>query len=78
MKHNLQKNAKLSPNNVQSIREDRLMSKAELAKHAGLSVLTVDRVEHGYSCRMSTKRKLIKGLGLKLTDKEKVFSMVKR
>ena len=45
------------PNNVQRFREDRLMSKAELAKHAGLSVLTVERVEQGKSCRMSPNGK---------------------
>ena len=60
-------------NNVQRIREDRLMSKAELAKQAGLSVLTVGRVEQGMQCRMSTKRKIIRALGLQITEKEKVF-----
>jgi predicted transcriptional regulator len=60
-------------NNVRKIREQLLMSKAELAKAAGLSVLTVDRVEHGQICRMSTKRKIIKALGLSLVDKVQVF-----
>ena len=64
------------PNNVQKFREERLMSKAELAKQAGLSVLTVERVEQGKSCRMSTKRKIIKALGLKLSEKDKVFFAV--
>lgn len=73
MKQNHRRVEKLSPNNVQKIREEKLMSKAELAKQAGLSVLTVDRVEHGMECRMATKRKIIKALGLKLTEKEKVF-----
>jgi DNA-binding XRE family transcriptional regulator len=73
MKQNHRTAEKLSPNNVQKIREERLMSKAELAKQAGLSVLTVDRVEQGKECRMATKRKIIKALGIKLTEKEKVF-----
>jgi DNA-binding XRE family transcriptional regulator len=60
-------------NNVRLIREEQLMSKAELAKAAGLSVLTVDRVENGKACRMATKRKIIKALGLALADKKKVF-----
>jgi DNA-binding XRE family transcriptional regulator len=60
-------------NNVRVIREEQLMSKAELAKAAGLSVLTVDRVENGKACRMATKRKIIKALGLALADKKKVF-----
>jgi DNA-binding XRE family transcriptional regulator len=62
-----------SSNNVRKFREQLLMSKAELAKAAGLSVLTVDRVERGQKCRMATKRKIIKALGLNLTDKGQVF-----
>jgi DNA-binding XRE family transcriptional regulator len=62
-----------SNNNVRKLREQLLMSKAELAKAAGLSVLTVDRVERGEDCRISTKRKLIKALGLNLGDKDRVF-----
>jgi len=59
--------------NMQKIREEQLMSKAELARKAGLSALTIDRVEGGMSCRMDTKRKIILALGYKLTEKEKVF-----
>lgn len=69
-------NQKSSPkkrNNVRMLREQQLMSKAELARKAGLSALTVDRVEEGKSCRMDTKRKIILALGLKLSDKNKVF-----
>lgn len=61
-------------NNVRKLREELLMSKAELAKAAGLSVLTIDRVENGKSSRMATKRKIIKALGIPLSDKNKVFS----
>ncbi|GAB4292318.1 MAG: hypothetical protein Kow0090_06180 [Myxococcota bacterium] len=60
-------------NNVKQIRERLLMSKAELARKAGLSPLTIDRVEQGMNCRMETKRKIILALGMKLADKEKVF-----
>ena len=63
----------LVPNNVQRFREELLMSKAELARKAALSALTIDRVEHGMQCRMDTKRKILLALGLKLTDKERVF-----
>lgn len=59
--------------NVRKIRESLLMSKAELARKAGLSVLTVGRIENGIDCRMDTKRKIILALGLSLEDKEKVF-----
>ena len=60
-------------NNVRKIRESLLMSKAELARKSGLSALTIDRVESGYNCRMDTKRKIILALGLRLTDKDRVF-----
>jgi len=61
-------------NNVKKIRESQLMSKAELARRAGVSVLTIDRIEKGMKCRMDTKRKIILALGLQLADREKVFS----
>lgn len=61
-------------NNVKKIRESQLMSKAELARRAGVSVLTIDRIEKGMRCRMDTKRKIILALGLQLADKDKVFS----
>ena len=60
-------------NNVRKIREGLLMSKAELARRAKLSVLTIDRVEKGMACRMDTKRKIILSLGLTLSDRDKVF-----
>ena len=64
---------KVEANNVRKIREGLLMSKAELARRAKLSVLTIDRVEKGLACRMDTKRKIILSLGLKLSDRNKVF-----
>jgi DNA-binding XRE family transcriptional regulator len=60
-------------NNLREFRIERMMSKAELARKAGLSVLTIDRIEKGYGCRMDTKRKILKALGLKLADRRKVF-----
>ncbi len=60
-------------NIVKKIREELLMSKAELARKAGVSSLTIDRIEKGKSCRMETKRKIILALGYDLTDKRKVF-----
>ena len=60
-------------NNVHKLREERLMSKAELARKAGLSPLTIARVESGKDCRMDTKRKIILAMGFKLSEKDKVF-----
>lgn len=60
-------------NNLQKIREERMMSRAELARRAGLSTLTIDRVESGRPCRLDTKRKILTALGLKITDQSMVF-----
>ena len=60
-------------NNVQRYRESLMMSKAELARKAGLSSLTIDRVEAGRACRLDTKRKILLALGLKVSDKAQVF-----
>ena len=61
-------------NNVREIRERLLMSKSELARKAGVSILTITRVEKGYDCRLETKRKILKALGYDVKDKDKVFS----
>jgi len=63
----------LGANIVKEIREELLMSKAELARKAGVSPLTIDRIEKGKSCRMETKRKIILALGYHLSDKDKIF-----
>jgi len=63
-------------NTVKKIREELLLSKAELARKAGVSPLTIDRIEKGKDCRMETKRKIILALGYRLSDKEKIFSDV--
>ena len=60
-------------NQVQKLRESQLMAKAELARRAGVSESTVDRIEAGHGCRMETKRKLLFALGLTLQDGPKVF-----
>ena len=60
-------------NNLRKIREAKLMSKAELARLAGVSAVTIDRIERGEECRMETKRKIILALGYSLADKDKVF-----
>lgn len=49
------------------------MSKAELARKAGVTNVTIDRIEKGMSCRMETKRKIILALGYKISHKDKIF-----
>lgn len=63
----------MSINNVKKIREAQLMSKAELARKAGVSPLTIARIEDGCACRMETMRKIILALGLSLAERSKVF-----
>lgn len=63
----------MANNRLKEIREARLMSKAELARMAGVSAVTIDRIERGEDCRMETKRKILVALGIKLADREKVF-----
>ena len=60
-------------NHVKDIRESLLMSKAELARKADVSPLTITRIERGHPCRMETMRKIILALGYRLSDKKKIF-----
>jgi predicted transcriptional regulator len=58
---------------LKRIREERLISKSELARKAGVSTVTIDRIERGYSCRVATKRRILEALGLSVADKDQVF-----
>lgn len=60
-------------NSLREIREARMLSKAELARKAGLSPLTIDRIEKGMACRVDTMRKILLALGLQLDQKDQVF-----
>ncbi len=61
------------PNNVRKLRQAAMMSKAELARRAGVSPLTIDRVESGCPCRMDTKRKILEALGLSPSARAEVW-----
>jgi len=63
----------MGKNGLKKIREKLLMSKSELARKAGVSVLTIDRIEKGGESRMETKRKILLALGYSIEDKDKVF-----
>ena len=60
-------------NSVRQIRESKMMSKAELAREADVTVQTIDRIEKGNECRLDTKRKIILALGYKLADRTRIF-----
>ncbi len=67
------RNVNRTVNNVRALREEQLLTKAELARKAGISALTLARIESGLPCRVDTKRKIIFALGLKPVDKDIVF-----
>jgi DNA-binding XRE family transcriptional regulator len=67
----------VAENLLRKIREQNLISKAELARKAGLSPLTVDRVEKGEKCRPGTMRRIILALGYDLSEKQRVFPHLK-
>ncbi len=62
-------------NNVKKVRESKMLSKSELARLAGISPLTLDRIEKGMACRMATKRKILLALGLKISQKQRIFKL---
>ncbi len=63
----------MSENNLKEIRESLMISKAELSKRANISPITITRIEQGKPCRMETKRKIVLALGMKISDKNRVF-----
>ncbi len=63
----------MGTNSLKKTRESMLMSKAELARMANVSPITITRIEKGMPCRMDTKRKILLALGLKPVDKNKIF-----
>lgn len=71
------KNEKEKPmkikNKVKEYRDSLMMSKAELARKAGISVQTLNRIERGEACRVDTQRKILEALNLKVEEKDKIF-----
>jgi DNA-binding XRE family transcriptional regulator len=64
----------MAKNSLKDVRESMLISKAELARKAQVSPITIDRIEKGKRCRLETKRKILLALGYKPVDKDKIFS----
>ncbi|MGN6716566.1 MAG: helix-turn-helix transcriptional regulator [Candidatus Binatia bacterium] len=60
-------------NSVKKMREAKMLSKTELARLAGISLLTLNRIEDGKDCRMATKRKILLALGLTPEQKQTLF-----
>jgi len=63
----------LRKNRVRELRENKLMTQAQLARKAKVALRTIHSVEKGMNCRMDTKRKILLALGLRFEDKDFVF-----
>ncbi len=63
-------------NRVRELRENRLMTQAQLARKAKVALRTIHSVEKGMNCRMDTKRKILLALGKRFEDKDQVFPPV--
>ncbi len=63
----------LNGNRVRELRENKLMTQAQLARKAKVALRTIHSVEKGMNCRMDTKRKILLALGLSFDDKDFVF-----
>ena len=66
-------NDQTKQNKLKDYREQHLISKTELARDAEISLVTLDRIEKGFDCRLSTKRKIIEALGLNIDNKDEIF-----
>jgi DNA-binding XRE family transcriptional regulator len=60
-------------NRVRELRENKLMTQAQLARKAKVALRTIHSVEKGMNCRMDTKRKILLALGMRFEDKDLVF-----
>jgi len=60
-------------NNLRQVREAKMLSKTELARRAGISPLTIDRIERGMPCRIKSQRQIVLALGLKVSQRRSVF-----
>lgn len=65
-------------NRVRELRENKLMTQAQLARKAKVALRTIHSVEKGMNCRMDTKRKILLALGMRFEDKDLVFPPQRR
>ncbi len=60
-------------NPLRAARERLMISKSELARKAGVSFVTLGRLEAGKPCRLDTKRRIVRVLGFNpWLNKEKI------
>ncbi len=66
-------NSLIKKSKLTRFREDNLISKAELSRKAGISPITLGRIELGFPCRIDTKRKILQALGIEIKQKHLIF-----
>lgn len=59
--------------NLGSYREQRLISRAEMARKTGLSPLTINKLEDGRACRPDTAKKILECLDIVLNGSSFVY-----
>jgi DNA-binding XRE family transcriptional regulator len=64
----------MKENSLKQTRINMMYSRSELARKAGVSPMTIERLEKGEDCRLDTKRKILLALGLAIEDKDKIFN----
>lgn len=65
-------------NPLKAARERLMISKSELARRAGVSLITLGRIEQGRPCRLDTKRRVVKVLGFNPWLSDEKFSFPER
>ena len=63
------------PPRVRELRENKLMTQAQLARKAKVALRTIHSVEKGMNCRMDTKRKILLALGKRFEDKPQTIEI---
>jgi len=64
------------PNRLRELRVERFMTQAQLARRARVSRRRIQEVESGLSCRMSTKYKLLRALGMGLERVHEIWPVL--
>ncbi len=65
-------------NPLRAARERLMISKSELARKAGVSFLTLGRIEEGKPCRLDTKRRIVEALRFNPWLEDEKFSSSER
>ena len=63
-------------NRVRDFREERLMTREEMARRARVSLRTIWSVESGYDCRVETKRAILRALSIPRRHYRLVFPRI--